>query len=140
MPITEEEIVPGAVAYLSLELLRTSGELKQPALQSHVRTGPFVCIAVNDKSCAWLEITSKGEKRLERITLDPAWKKEGGKRWLAEDQYINDARTPFIGPKRIFVAASKDELVYNQFLRPQVTDVGVQALLKEVKTLGGVVE
>jgi hypothetical protein len=140
MPITEEEIVPGAVAYLSLESLRTSGELKQPALQSNVRTGPFVCIAVKDNSCAWLEITSRVENRPERIALQTAWKREGGNRWLTDDQYINDARTPFIGPKRIFAAASKDEHVYNHFLRPQVTDVGVQALLKEVKTLGGVVE
>lgn len=130
MPLLENEIVPGAVAYLSLESLRTSNQLEQPALQPQVRTGPFVCIEVEGSRCSWLEIT--GAYRAERLLLDPTWKLDGSDVWRNNNQYINDARVPFIGPKAIFVTAGADETAFAPHARPHVSNTGVTALLGRV--------
>lgn len=132
MPLSAEEVIPGAVAILNTTLLMSNKTVQSPTDGSSFRPGPFLCVQVSDGVATWLAITTKDKDGL-RLELKKEWLLEGSEIWRNESQYINDARKPFRGPVAAFVKAGEAELPHQPHNRPRVSEDGVNAVLREMR-------
>jgi hypothetical protein len=134
MPITIAEIVPGAVAYFDVDVLNGDPTVTQPASET-TRSGPFLCFAVNGNTSGWAAVSTRWNK--DRIRIERAWRSGGADKWLAEDQYLNDGSTTYVGPHDAFVAASRIQDKKTPATRPRVEPDGVAVVAAEVQRRGG---
>jgi hypothetical protein len=130
------EIVPGAVAIFETELLLNHPDVKHSSDDIPFRSGPFLCVQVKDGSSAWLNITTKKDRRGLRLELLTEWLLDGSEIWRRGPQYIHDARKPFVGPNQAFVIAGANELPHRPHRRPRVAPEGVAAVVAEMQKYG----
>jgi hypothetical protein len=137
VPLDPKEVVPGAVAILDAGSL-----VKDKRVETNregggtFRPGPFVCVQVKGDRCLWLNITSQVDKRGLRLELKKEWRLEGSAVWQTGDQYIGDARKPFMGPISAFVDAGSKELPHRPHKRPLISADGIAAIEVELKKYG----
>lgn len=129
MPIGAGEVIQGVVAILDGEAL-----VKDPSITttevSQIGMRPFVCVRVEDEKSIWLEITSRWSR--PRLCLNE-WKVPGSQKWMEDDQYLQDARKYFAGPKLSFITASAKELPHQPHPRPSISAEGVEAIANEIR-------
>lgn len=135
MPLTFEEVVPGAVAFFQPDALLSNAEVTHDD-QLAFRPGPFVCVASDGQHCTWLILTTTRDHRGKRLQLKASWLLDGSDVWRGRPQYISDARKPYSGPVSAFIAASNKELPYKPHKRPNVSAEGVAAIVDEMKRYG----
>ena len=133
MPLLENEINPGTVAFLDPAALYENAAVNRSDDKHVFRPGPFLCVAEHEGTSTWLNITSQRDRRGLRLELRSQWRLEGSHLWRKSPQFINDARKPFIGPNEAFVAASHKERDYHPNLRPQISVAGVEAAILEIE-------
>jgi hypothetical protein len=136
MPLMLNEIVPGAVAILDPRLLLEQPDVKHSSDDIPFRSGPFLCVQVKDGSSAWLNITTKKDRRGLRLELLTEWRLDGSKIWRSGPQYIHDVRKPFVGPNEAFVIAGANERHHRSHRRPRVAPEGVAAVVAEMQKYG----
>lgn len=136
MPLMPNEIVPGAVVILETEPLLAHPNVKHSGDNIPFRSGPFLCVQVQNGNSTWLNITTKKDPRGLRLELRTEWLLEGSDIWRSAPQYVNDARKPFVGPTEAFVAAGRNELPHRPHLRPCVAAEGVAAAVAEMQRYG----
>lgn len=134
MPIAISEIVPGAVAYFDVTILNRDPTVTKPASVT-TRSGPFLCFAVNGDVSGWAPISTQWNK--DRVLIERAWRSGGSDKWLAEDQYLNDGSTTYVGPHAAFVTASQTQDKKTPATRPRVEADGIAAVIEEVRRRGG---
>jgi hypothetical protein len=134
MPITEQEIQPGAVAYFSDKALLADPDIDRDD-DGLNRPGPFLCVQVKDGKSVWCAIT--GQYRPERLLIRDVWRLNGNPYWQETPAYLVDGLCTYLGPNYAFVRASVIERPFEPYTRPFVTMDGVDAALAEIERQGG---
>lgn len=129
MPIESGEIIPGVVAILDGSVLVSDPEVIT-AVEHQVGMRPFVCVRVEGDNSIWLEVTTRWSK--PRLCLNE-WKVPGSEKWMNDNQYLQDARYHFSGPKSSFVAASAGERPHQPHVRPSINAAGINAISAEIR-------
>ncbi|HEX8988151.1 MAG TPA: hypothetical protein VF816_09320 [Rhodocyclaceae bacterium] len=133
--LRDNEIAVGIVAYFDPNILTNPGMGITPSNSQLNRAGPFVCVQIEGTQSAWCEITSA--YRPERVEILPEWRRGGSWNWNNNAQYINDCRTPYLGPTASFIQAAAAEIDFTTCARPSVTQEGIQVILTQIQLLGG---
>ncbi|MCW1983610.1 hypothetical protein FHY25_003667 [Xanthomonas arboricola] len=132
MPLEENEIVPGVVAILDAASLNDNPDITCGDDKHVFRSGPFLCVQAKNGNSAWVSLTSQRDPRGLRLELRQEWRLEGSDVWRHSAQFVHDARKAFVGPNLAFVTAGAKELPHQPHNRPQVSEVGVAAVLSEM--------
>lgn len=128
--LSAHEVEPGLVSYLDQSVLEADpAVLKTAPRQGDLRTGPFLCFAVEGESSSWAPLT--GQHRGERLELPREWHDGGGLGWRERLSYLVDGANTYTGPRASFVAASHSERTAATD-RARLSTVGVQAVQGEV--------
>lgn len=111
MALKHEEVKPGVVAYLSAASLAAD---KRVTISHGDRTrvfrdGPWLCVASNGQTAAWLPLTSKQHPEGLRHQLLRSQFRCGIYSFLTTSNYVHDLRQTRTGPVEAFVAASAIE-------------------------------
>lgn len=128
MPLTKQEVSRGVVAILDGNALLNDPLVKNDD-HGFIGMRPFICLRVYGDRSVWMLLTT--QFRDKRLLLDQ-WKIPGSEKWMAESQYLNDARKSFSGPSDSFIAASKDERPYFPHKRPGISEDGLLAIEMEM--------
>ena len=132
MPLDLAEILPGTVAILEAGPLIADPDVVYEDEQPGFRSGPFLCVSVDNEMSTWLHLTTKIDKRSLRLEIKQEWRLDGSDKWRGEPCYVVDARKPFIGPLRSFITAGAKELPHRPHKRPHVASDGLAAVLAEM--------
>jgi hypothetical protein len=105
----------------------------RPAL----RSGPFVCVLVEDggERTTWTGLTRR--HRIERLQIDPSWRIGGGERWRTARQYVTDGANLWYGPKDAFAAAAWRETFSDPAELPRLTVIGLEAVRRKCVAASG---
>ena len=135
MPFREVEIRPGMIAWFDVEALNNDRQVIQPA-SPPTRVGPFVCVEKVGGRSVWTEFTHVYSA--DRLLIDQSWIVNRPKAWGADETYLNDGRTTYVGPDRSFVdAASAQDTYQGTTSRPYLNRDGVAAVIREIRLRGG---
>lgn len=138
MPIAEQDIKPGVVAYLDVGHMVKDSRVRYVEHGMPFRNGPFLCVQRKGDDSLWLQVTGTRDAKGIRVELLREWRVGGGKgRWLRDPQFIHDARKPIYGPPAAFADASAGVDIYQMQDRPLVLQPGLDAALAEVERYGG---
>lgn len=129
MPLAVAEIIAGNVAILDGDMLIADPDV-QNGDHGFIGKRPFLCIDANEEDCSWMLLTTQVNRK--RLLLDK-WKIPGSVQWMAQPQYLHDARKIFRGPKTSFIGASIGELPHNPHPRPKISDEGVSSVKAEIQ-------
>jgi hypothetical protein len=133
MPLSKQEIEPGAVAYYDSDLVLNDDRISDAGLP--LRDGPLICVqSVNGRS-VWCPLTT--QFRPERLLIRAEWRLKGSQKWREDDIYLNDGANTFVGPDEAFVAAAANEIPFTVIDRPRVSMAGVEAIIVEIKNRAG---
>lgn len=126
-----DEIEPGVV-FLMLDPveLRKDNRVTYTQDPPVTRCGPFLCVASAGELSLWAPLTFK--YRQERLQLEPAWLKDGSRRWRSRPQFLSDGASLWLGPKDAFSAASRLEVIYEDG-RPHITPTGLAAVHRKIE-------
>ena len=132
MPLSENEISEGIVAYFDADMLTKSDQIDYCEKDVNFRSGPFLCIMSEGDESAWLQITGTKDAKNIRLEILKEWRCSGSDHWRTGPQYIHDARKPFRGKNTAFVAAAaKDNKTKSD--RPYITRAGIIRVVSEVE-------
>lgn len=129
MTLSVNEIKPGAVAILDSDALLRDNRIRKQ-WQQPFRLGPFVCVHTEGGESAWFSLTTA--RNPMRLELRRAWLLDGSPHWRSVEQYLTDARKPYVGPNEAFCEASQKEIDYDsRHMRPRISPVGLRAIIEE---------
>lgn len=134
MPLTQQEVNVGAVAYFDDQVLIHDPDIDRND-DGLDRPGPFVCIEIKGDKSVWCAITTQWKK--PRLPIDAAWRQGGDHMWRNDPQYLVDGLNTYLGPTEAFIRAAVAEAPFAPNGRPNVTHPGVVAILAEVAKQGG---
>jgi hypothetical protein len=130
-PIDADEVLPGLVAFLDVEVLAADDRVVNMKDPRHgIRPGPFVCLSVDSERSQWAQITT--EVRPERLEIRREWRLGGHPQWLGDPQYLQDGANVWRGQLEVFLAASHEELT-DRTNRAWVTEDGLREVVREVE-------
>ncbi len=140
MPLTLEQIKPGAVAYFDADALNSSENVSITGspVKRIGTTGArnqFVCYKVVDGRSHWAPLT--GTFRKERLPIDPAWVSFGYGALKAGGVYLQDGGCTYVNSNEAFITAAAEEDEFKQGSRPFISEVGIQQVIKTVEERKG---
>ena len=142
MSLTNAQIRPGTVAYISTNLLKHHEDI-EPSLAvfpEEDQTICHVCFAVEGETSFWTPLTKiPPTQRFERLQLVRAWRLRGDSHpaWNDDPVYLRDGEMTYRGPKAAFVLAAAGEFAMDPRERPFLSADGVAAISEEVEARGG---
>ena len=115
MPLTQQEVALGVVAYFDDQIL-----LQEPDIDRNDdglnRPGPFVCIEIKGDKSVWCAITTQWKR--PRLLIDQAWRQGGDHMWRNDPQYLVDGLNTYLGPTEAFMRAAANEEPFAPNVRP----------------------
>lgn len=136
MPLTQEEVVPGAIAYFNADALNTDTAVQTTGnpVDRRGNGNQFVCYKIDGSISYWSPLTAT--YRLERLRIRREWIEGGYGPLAVGDVYLQDGRGTYKGPTTSFVAAATAEKSFAGG-RPHLLASGLQEVLRVVADRGG---
>lgn len=128
MPLSEPEIVPGAIAYFDAQMLNNDTRVMKSG-DPVARAGSgnqFVCYKVEGGRSFWAPLTATW--REERLRIEAAWVTNGYGPLAAGEVFLQDGKNTYAGPMAAFVAAAAGESTFEAG-RPLLSLDGVTQVL-----------
>jgi hypothetical protein len=139
MTLSDQDIVPGAIAYFdalaltALPSVKVSGDpVDRPGLEN-----PFVCYEVRGERCAWAPLT--GTFKTDRLRIEANWVSSDFGPLGGGEVFLQDGETTYTGPKSAFQSAASSEPPFREE-RPRVSSEGLEMIHKEIAERGGIVK
>lgn len=133
MPLTNEEIFIGAVAYFSVDAIK-GDQFERTGAIDMIDPGavrPFVCYIASETSSCWSPITST--HRDERLMIAPTDREL----MPGPMMYLADGRNSVRGPNNAFIEAANGCDTKNASTRPRVRYPKIFAVRDEIDLRGG---
>ena len=105
MPLSETEIVPGAIAYFDANMLNDDTRVTKFG-DPVARAGSgnqFVCYKVAGDRSFWAPLTATWRK--ERLRIEAAWVTTGYDPLAVGDVFLQDGKNTYVGPHEAFVVS-----------------------------------
>ena len=135
MPLTEDEIAPGVVAYFDPTILHADDKVGVTG-DPVTRDGPFLCYASGDGFSRWTPLTSEdklifnrrtGQNHSVRVRIKPEWVAGAFGLFTQGESFLQDGKNTYSGPNATFVTAAAVIDTQTPVTRPALTAEGLRA-------------
>lgn len=144
MPLTEPEIVPGAVAYFDPQVLNGWQDMKITG-DPVTRNGPFLCYAQEGNVSRWTPLTSEdklitdktGKTFSVRVRIKIDWVARAYGLFEAGESFMQDGKNTYSGANASFILAASNIDMQTPATRPALNQQGLEAARDYVARRGG---
>jgi hypothetical protein len=136
MPLSQEEVAPGAIAYFNADALNGDAAVQKTGspVDRRGNGNQFVCYKVEGETSYWTPLTAS--YRRERLAIQPEWVANGYGPLAGGGVYLQDGRGTYKGSTASFVAAAAAENPFEGG-RPQLLSAGLEEVLRVIAERGG---
>jgi len=143
MPLTDAEIILGAVAYFDVATLNADPRLTikgavvdlgdgTRGVQPLTRDGPCVCVERQADQATWTPVTNREQAKFKRLRIQKSWVIDGYDELGAGESFLQDGANTYAGPVACFIAAAAGETPFGSRKRPTITPEGLAAIREEI--------
>lgn len=136
MPLTQNEIQVGAVAYFDVAALNSDARITKPQYPT-TRPSPFVCFEAANGLSAWAAITTRQRPDGKRLEIQKAWRVGGSIQWNNDDLFLNDGACTYTGLDQAFIDAAQTEQAFTTIARPGIASAGIAQIINVVNARHG---
>ncbi|GAB1406143.1 hypothetical protein MASR1M8_00620 [Thermomonas brevis] len=145
MPLSEEEIYLGTVAYFEPTVLHRDKDIEVTG-DPVTRDGPFVCYAISEAKSKWTPLTSEdkfmtnrktGESFSVRVRIRPEWVARAYGLFAAGESFFQDGKNTYSGANATFIAAAAKIDIQTPETRPALNEDGLKAARDYIARRGG---
>lgn len=136
MPLQENEIQPGTVAYFDIEVLHQDRRVQVTGdpVRREATGNQFVCYKVTEGVSYWSPLT--GTYRYPRLRIEPEWVSNGYGPLATGEVWLQDGKNTYRGPHASFIAATATELPFD-IARPHLSNAAIAAIHAQICNRGG---